>query len=223
MKTNDIEELFEAAKRHNKDMQRQQHLSDLIDQWAAAETATKKKNSRKSIWTALGVAASILLLVTIGIRALLPKTTSNEGTILTAKTDDTATEYISVMEDQPSENLTLPDRARPVATKTATKSILMAENTLNEINEPSDTIMTTSTEALLAENDSHEPEIATSTSEDYRIYERTSTRLVGSNTRQQHNKRPTTRPTTNELDRPLIAYSGTGTNVIYDLAKINLQ
>ena len=62
----DINDLFEAARRRKADQERQQKLSDMIDQLAAAETHQR----RRPIWVYSGVAAGILLLVTIGMHIL---------------------------------------------------------------------------------------------------------------------------------------------------------
>lgn len=62
----DINDLFEAARRVETDRKRQQKLSDMIDRMAAAETQRR----RRPLWVYSSVAAGILLLVTVGLRAL---------------------------------------------------------------------------------------------------------------------------------------------------------
>lgn len=62
----DIEDLFEAARRREADKKRQQKLSEMIDQLAAAETHQR----RRPIWVYSGVAAGILLLLTVGLHIL---------------------------------------------------------------------------------------------------------------------------------------------------------
>ena len=62
----ELEELFEAARRREADIRRQQKLAEMIDQLAAAEAPRRKR----PIWAAVGIAASILLLVAVGLRAL---------------------------------------------------------------------------------------------------------------------------------------------------------
>ena len=60
----ELEDLFAAAQRQKKDTQRQQQLSELIDQLAAKEAAGSQRRHR--LWAVTGIAASILLLIGIG-------------------------------------------------------------------------------------------------------------------------------------------------------------
>lgn len=60
----ELEDLFAAAQRQKKDAQRQQQLSEFIDQLAAKEAAGAQRRHR--IWAITGIAASFLLLIGIG-------------------------------------------------------------------------------------------------------------------------------------------------------------
>ncbi len=62
----DLEQLLAAAQRHHADERRQQHLADLVDQWAAIDAPQLHKVApvhryRRRLW--YGVAASMVLLV----------------------------------------------------------------------------------------------------------------------------------------------------------------
>lgn len=227
MKPNDnIEELFEAAKRHEKDMQRQQRLSVLVDQWSAAETAAEaanetaagKSHNRKPIWITIGVAASILLMVSIGLRVLQPQPAQNGGTIVAQNNPDTAKETNIIPDNQPLDKDTRISTTTPVYTKPATKQELLSEATPTEETEPSETIDTvvplSAEKVLLAENESQETETTTVARTEKKVFERTSNRLISSNIRNNTHSSP------NRPETPLMAYSGTGTSVVYDLGKI---
>lgn len=220
MKTNDnIEELFEAAKRHEKDMQRQQHLSDLVDQWAAAETPAHKSRNRKHIWITIGVAAGILVMVSIGLRSLQPQAPSNSGEIVAKNNPSTTTEPKVITGEQSSDNDIPMTNTTPTSTNPASKTILLAETIPAEEPAPTEAFDTTAMpsveEPLLVENESPETETTTVVAKEKKVYERTSNRLVSINAHSN------TRSTTDRSEPPLMTYSGTGTSAIYNLGKIN--
>lgn len=66
----ELEDLIAAARRTLADQKRQQELSSLIDQWEAAATP-----SRRPLWVYTGVAASILLIVSISLHFLFQENT----------------------------------------------------------------------------------------------------------------------------------------------------
>lgn len=218
MKTNDIEELFEAAKRHEKDLQRQQRLSELVDQWGTSSGGTRGGDNvrRKSLWIPLSIAASILLMVSIGLRALLPQTPAESGTLVAENRGDTT---VSTVEQLPTEKTTDEKEHRPAMTRPTRNNQLLAETPAEEPsgldiqNDEADTMPIQITERdLLAQNDI--PETQTATMET-KVYERTSSRLVG---RKDH--KPSIRNRSNDTETPLIAFNNTGTCATYDFAKI---
>lgn len=83
----DIDQLLAAAQRHYDDERRQQQLSDLVDQWAAEETATAEPRKvplapvrhRRYIW--YGVAASVALLLASGIALSVLKDGAGESQV----------------------------------------------------------------------------------------------------------------------------------------------
>lgn len=218
MKTNDIEELFEAAKRHEKDLQRQQRLSELVDQWGTSSGGTRGGDNvrRKSLWIPLSIAASILLMVSIGLRALLPQTPAESGTLVAENRGDTA---VPKGEQLPTEEKSDEKEHRPAMTRPTRNNQLLAETPAEEPsgldiqNDEADTMPIQITERdLLAQNDI--PETRTATMET-KVYERTSSRLVG---RQDH--KPSIRNRSNDTETPLITFNNTGTCSTYDFAKI---
>lgn len=83
----DIDQLLAAAQRHYDDERRQQQLADLVDQWAAEETATAEPRKvplapvrhRRYIW--YGVAASVALLLASGIALSVLKDGAGESQV----------------------------------------------------------------------------------------------------------------------------------------------
>lgn len=87
--TPDINKLFEAARRREADIRRQQQLSDMIDRLAKDEQKTesgKRKAKGGLFWTYAGIAASVLLLSIVGLRILSQDSTSSSQQQLIAKT-----------------------------------------------------------------------------------------------------------------------------------------
>lgn len=218
MKTNDIEELFEAAKRHEKDLQRQQKLSKLVDQWSASFSKTRGGNNvrRKSLWTIMSVAASILLLVSIGLRSFLPQTPAEGGTCVANNRGDTA---VLTGEQLPTEETTDTKEYHPAMTRPAKNSQMLAETPAEETsgidvqNEEADTIpLQITEETLLVQNDISETRMA---SMETKVYERTSSCLV---VRQNH--KPPIRNRNNDTETHLVAFNNIGTCATYELGKI---
>lgn len=220
MKTdNNLEELFEAAKRHEKDQQRQQRLSDMIDQWGTSSSGARGGDNvrRKNLWVPLSVAASILLMVSIGLRALLPQAPSDGGALVAEVGSDTA----ATKEGQlPAESKPNVEKQHPATTRPTRENRLLAEIPAEETTRPNvqsdeaDTIpQQEMAETLLAQNDV--PETRTATMDETKVYERTSNRLVGKSNRAANNGR------SDDTQAPLMAFTSTGTSATYDLAKIN--
>ena len=82
---NDIDQLLAAAQRHYDDNRRQEKLSSLVDQWAAAEATTEVRKvplaprSRRHVWYA--VAASVALLVASGVALSIWNDGSRQGQV----------------------------------------------------------------------------------------------------------------------------------------------
>lgn len=218
MKTNDIEELFEAAKRHEKDLQRQQRLSELVDQWGTSSGGTRGGDNvrRKSLWIPLSIAASILLMVSIGLRTLLPQTPAESGNLVAENRGDTA---VSTVEQLPTEKTTDEKEYRPAMTKPDRKNHLLAETPaaepsgLDGQNYEADTIpQQIMEESMLAQNDIREKQMTTM---ETKVYERTSNRLVG---RESH--KPSIINKSKDAETPLVAFNNTGTCATYDFTKI---
>ncbi|MBP5326886.1 MAG: hypothetical protein J6Y98_03120 [Bacteroidales bacterium] len=83
----ELESLFAAAQRQKKDAQRQQQLSDLIDQLASKETSSTRRRHR--LWTITSIAASFLLLIGIGFYTLLGHSTDMEQNIVAENKGET--------------------------------------------------------------------------------------------------------------------------------------
>ena len=78
----DIDKLFEAARRREADQRRQQQLSDMIDRLAEDERKAesgKRKAKGGLFWTYAGIAASVLLLASVGLHILSQDSTSPSG------------------------------------------------------------------------------------------------------------------------------------------------
>ena len=218
MNTNDkIEELFEAAKRHEKDMQRQQRLSDLVDQLAAAESATRKPTKRRPIWAAMGIAASILLMVSIGLRALHPDMPDNTKHIVALNNSS------SIVIDSTSHRAETTTDISSSSVKTALHKdmeILIAESAIDDSNTATEPTLEHEfpihDNNLIAENETQENEEVNVATTEKKVYVRTSNRLVGNGSQQRSHH-------SSSENTPLMAFSGTGTSVLYDLGKITFN
>ena len=256
-----LQQLFDAAKRHQKDLSRQQKLSDLVDQWAAAEAAPKKSTKRRTLWLSMGIAAGILLMVSIGLRVLQPEPSANPGTIV-AKIDTIP----QIALPEPSSDI---DNATPTThdgplhnQKNSTKAIaassaerdivqpLIADNENSVDNENSADKENSSDKENSANNDNRitpkeqvlpptehvlpsieqvlpsieqmqqstgQMQLADNTittKPKKTVYERTSSRLVGSK------RTSVTRRQATDDGRPLLALTNSSTSITYELGKI---
>lgn len=250
-----IQQLFDAAKRHQKDLRRQQKLSDLVDQWAAAETAPKKSTKRRTLWLSMSIAAGILLMVSIGLRVLQPEPSANHGTIV-AKIDTIPQSALPepssdinsatpTTHDDPLHNQK--NSTKAIAASSAERDIvqpLLADNENSVDNENSADKENSSDNANSANNDNRitpkeqvlppteqvlpsiehvlpsieQMQLADNTittKPKKTVYERTSSRLVGSK------RTSVTRRQATDDDRPLLALTNSSTSITYELGKIN--
>ena len=239
-KKDNLEELFEAAKRHEKDMMRQRKLGELVDEWAAAETAIRKPSRggtisktsrggaisktsrRRAIWATIGVAAGILLMVSIGLRALQPKMAADTKGIV-AKSDQTRSVIDSTSPGEGTADYIIQiEKAAPGKNKLKKKQgILTAENSIEDADtatgETLENEFTRQEDILIAENETTENEEVNVAVTEKKVFVRTSNRLVGKHNNQQ---RPERRHDDSQ-NQPLLVFSGAGTSVMYDLGKIN--
>ena len=226
----DIDKLFEAARRREADQRRQQQLSDMIDRLAEGERKAesgKRKAKGGLFWTYAGIAASVLLLASVGLHILSQDSTSPSQQQLVAGTKPQPTTAVDTTASIPA---TQTDVVVPVL-KPHTSPILAQSETPAEVQSPEsrqdeieekETAIETPTvlpdEPLLAEETENgdmgtEDESDASNSSNIShptspiVYERTSSRLVcGSGCR------PEVRPS--QEDSPRFAFtniSSTGT------------
>jgi len=222
----DIEKLFEAARRREADQRRQQQLSDMIDRLAEDERKAesgKQKAKGGLFWTYAGIAASVLLLASVGLHIILQDGNSPSGQPMIAGTKPQPTTAVDSTASIPA---TQTDVVVPVL-KPHTSPILAQSETPAEVQSPEsrqdeieekETAIETPTvlpdEPLLAEetengNMGTENETGSNISHPTSpiVYERTSSRLVcGSGCR------PEVRPS--QEDSPRFAFtniSSTGT------------
>ncbi len=212
----ELEDLFAAARRAEANKQRQQQLSELIDQLAAKESMPPLRRQR--IWAVAGIAACFLLLIGIG-RYALSEHGTNGGQKLIAVNK---TETIRLTPDNPptrhtssdTQHTTVPTHPRILTAQEPTipdetdnfqpleqPDVLDEETTLPTIySEPE-------RETLVAKNH-----------EEPKVYVRTSTRLVcGSGCKPETTKSSNT-------DTPQIAQinpSSTGTE--FELSSIPFE
>ena len=228
----DIDKLFEAARRREADQRRQQQLSDMIDRLAEDERKAesgKRKAKGGLFWTYAGIAASVLLLASVGLHILSQDSTSPSQQQLVAGTKQQPTTAVDSTAGIPA---TQTDVVVPVL-KPHTSPILAQSETPAEVQSPEwrqddieekETAIETPTvlpgEPLLAEETENgdmgtEDESDASNSSNIShpaspiVYERTSSRLVcGSGCR------PEVRPS--QEDSPRFAFtniSSTGTTI----------
>lgn len=212
MKTHpELEDLIAAAQRTEADKKRQQELSALIDQWESAEKPSGAK--RRVLWTATGVAASIILIVSIGVRLLSNSDIPQPGPVM-AETQPVRP--IALPTDTTRHHTTVSPRkatfaARPVVNSSHSDALL-AENTSTDA-EPILSIDATIHDepALIAgSGDTIASPMADITTTETRIYQRASNRLVG-NTKQQTGSRNRTNDDTPQL--AFINCSGTSATI----------
>ena len=224
----DIDKLFEAARRREADQRRQQQLSDMIDRLAEDERKAEsgvRKAKGGLFWTYAGIAASVLLLASVGLHILSQDSTSPSSQPMIAGTKPQPTTAVDSTAGIPA---TQTDVVVPVL-KPHTSPILAQSETPAEVQSPEsrqdeieekETAIETPTvlpdEPLLAEetengNMGTENEAGSNISHSTSpiVYERTSSRLVcGSGCR------PEVRPS--QEDSPRFAFtniSSTGTTI----------
>ncbi len=211
--TPDINKLFEAARRREADIRRQQQLSDMIDRMAENEEPKSvppciPAKSRRRLWPYFSAAASVLLFSAIGLHILSHDITTPSRQSLIAETKP---QLPAIVESSDSTVETGNDAVVPMR-KQHTSAVLAINETTDEPTslksqqnkqEGDKTIIEMPVvlpdEPLLAE----ESATATNTDEDAEssqkssspvVYERTSTRLVcGSGCRPEvrHNQEDT--------------------------------
>lgn len=221
---NDLEKLIAAAKRHEKDLQQQKHLSELVDQWAAAETAPEKTTHRRALWLSMGIAAGILLMVSIGLRALQPQPSTNHGTIV-AKID-TIPQSARPEPSGDIDNITPTTHDSPLhKQRTSTKAIAastaerdITQPMLAETDKHIENEDTADNDSIIEDTPTEQVQLADNTpatKPKKTVYERTSSRLVGSK------RTSVTRRQATDDSRPLLALTNSSTSITYELGKIN--
>ena len=207
----ELEDLIAAARRTLADQKRQQELSSLIDQWKAAEKPIS--NKRHILWTTMGVAASIILIVSIGVRLLSNSDTPQPSPIV-AETQPIRT--VALPTDTTNDCTTdSPRKALAVTTPIVTSGssdAMLADNTPS-MEEPIQSANETTYDepALLASTDDTIcSTLADDTKTETHIYQRTSNRLVG-NARPQSGDKSRTNDDTPQL--AFINCSGTSTTI----------
>ena len=193
----DIDKLFEAARRREADQRRQQQLSDMIDRLAEDEQKAESRERKAKgglFWTYAGIAASVLLLASVGLHILSQDSNSPSQQQLVAGTKPQPTTAVDSTAGIPA---TQTDVVVPVL-KPHTSPILAQSETPAEVQSPEsrqdeieekETAIETPTvlpdEPLLAEeteNGNMETENETGSNISHPtspiVYERTSSRLV---------------------------------------------
>ncbi len=176
----DLEELFEAARRQEADRRRQQKLGDMIDRMAAAGTQRR----RRPLWLYSGVAAGILLLVTVGLHLLFGDVAgTKEGPILaekqpvrpvvasdTASADGQTAVEVAPAFVAPKHNAALAENAvpsQPVEQPAGT----IAEPELQPVPQPEELLLAEDVQPVQPDT----PQVAATQRQ---VFERTSSRLV---------------------------------------------
>lgn len=228
----DIDKLFEAARRREADLRRQQQLSDMIDRLAEDERKAergKRKTKGGLFWTYAGIAASVLLLASVGLHILSQDSTSPSQQQMIAGTKPQLTTAVDSTSGIPATQTDVivpvlkPHTSPILAQSEALAEVQSPESRQNEIEEKETAIETATVlpdEPLMAEetqigevNTENESDASNSSNISHPtspiVYERTSSRLVcGSGCR------PEVRPS--QEDTPLFAFtniSSTGTNI----------
>ena len=236
----DIDKLFEAARRREADLRRQQQLSDMINRMAESGASHENENKnekrkaengerRRTLWPYIGIAASVLLLASVGLHILSQDSTSPSQQQLIARTKPQLTTAVDSTAGIPATQTDVvvpvlkPHTSPILAQSEALAEVQSPESRQNEIEEKETTIETATVlpdEPLLAEETQigdveteNEPDASKSSHTIQPaspiVYERTSSRLVcGSGCR------PEVRPS--QEDSPRFAFtniSSTGTTI----------
>lgn len=221
---NDLKKLIAAAKRHEKDLQQQKHLSELVDQWAAAETAPEKSTHRRALWLSMDIAAGILLMVSIGLRALQPQPSTNHGTIV-AKINS----FAQSVRPEPSSDIDNPaptthkgsihkPKNEATATISSTAERDITQPMIAEDANPVDYENYAYNDSIIEDTPTEQVQLADNTpvtKPKKTVYERTSNRLVAT----KHS--PNTRRQASDDNRPILALTNSSTSITYEIGKIN--
>lgn len=224
----DIEKLFEAARRREADQRRQQQLSDMIDRLAEDERKAesgKQKAKGGLFWTYAGIAASVLLLASVGLHILSQDSTSPSSQPMIAGTKTQPTTAVDSTAGIPATQTdvvvpVLKPHTSPILAQSETPVEVQSPESRQDVIEEKETAIETPIvlpdEPLLAE-ETENGEVRTENETGSNIshpaspivYERTSSRLVcGSGCR------PEVRPS--QEDSPRFAFtniSSTGTTI----------
>ena len=174
----ELEDLFEAARRQKADLERQQRLSDLIDKLAADEAAATRK---RLLWRYAGIAASVLLLLTVALRVVYQNETGISQGPLVADAPPVS-EVGTDMAD--TGVLQVPTVSRSIRGEMAERvSVAAASETEVQVRALADTVALepiADDDVLLAEDADvpSEKAPAPEIEPQPRVFERTSTRLV---------------------------------------------
>jgi hypothetical protein len=189
----DINDLFEAARRQEADRKRQQKLSDMIDQMAAlgaengerrTENGERRTAYSRHWWAYVGIAASILLLVTVGLHILFGDVAgTNEGPIVaktqpvqpvvvsdTVPVDSRAAVEVVPTYVAPKHNVVLAENAVPSQPVEQPAEIQIESEPL-PASQPEEPLLAEAAHTVPADT----PQVAAAR---HRVFERTSSRLV---------------------------------------------
>ena len=204
----ELEDLFEAARRRKADLERQQKLAEMIDNLAAAEGVERgtENSKRRRIWAVVGIAASILLFVTVALRVVFQDDTQLQQGPVFADNGERKTDSVERFLKDP---VVVPAVDRESVVLAYNKAV---ETVLQPIEEsPVDSVVPVLMPEmpLLAEETETAPaeEQPAEVASRPRVFERTSTRLVCGEGCKPVRGQPE--------DTPLLAFinnSGTGTN-----------
>lgn len=224
--TPDINKLFEAARRQEADLRRQQQLKDMIDSLSAEETIKQggetTPTNRRRLWPYISAAASIILLASVGLHILMNDNMSTSQPPLVAETKP----KVPVVESLTTSNATT-ENGSHISVQNHRQTMTLAHNEIPNMRPsvdsqqvipladrtPFETPITLPDESLIAEEASTGSEIDENANTDSKpsgpvVYERTSTRLVcGSGCR------PEVRRVTDAPQIALVNISGTGTTI----------
>lgn len=231
----EIEELIAAAQRHEADKRRQAKLADLIDQMAASDTGVQsdapfnnKKQSHRKVLTWLSIAASIMIVFSVGLAVITTDKKPIDSGATTAEVKIDTIKQIEILnidtqkETKPSKKQVTTMQTTPNRQATVVAEILKPDKV--EIDEQPESIISETQQKsapLLAEN-SIEVQEQPADVKDI-VKERTSTRLVKKGKTTTNQGRPSSMKSPSSNDTPLLAFNdqcGTGTSV--DIKKWDL-
>lgn len=209
----DINDLFDAARRHNADLKRQQKLGDMIDQLALENG----KRRRRPLWIYSSVAAAVLLLVTFGLRILYGGAEENGTPVVVAESQPV---HSVVVTDSASSNNQVPVEFAPACvTPNRNATLAVTATSPQPIELPAEIltepevlpVLQNEVPLLVEDAVTMPPDTPQVAATQHRVFERTSSRLVCGGGCAPNRSQTDARG----IDTPQLAFinnSGTGTN-----------